>query len=145
MERPQKITLGQVSAMGIRGLLVYCSDSKCSHNVEISADQWPDHVQFHLEPLFTCQACGIKGAEVRADFECQKRKPKNVQRGPLVGSHARGHAKRVHRRGWHGRVASRIVDLPIWERRSSSLGLFVVASEFSLRPSPSIVPGNDRL
>jgi hypothetical protein len=55
--------------MGIRGLLVYCSDYKCSHNVEISGDQWPDDVRLSdLEALFTCQACGLKGAEVRADF-----------------------------------------------------------------------------
>jgi hypothetical protein len=39
MKRPQKITLGEVRAMGIRGLLVYCSDYQCSHNVEIIADQ----------------------------------------------------------------------------------------------------------
>jgi hypothetical protein len=69
MKRPQKITLGEVRAMGIRGLLVYCSDYQCSHNVEIIADQWSDDVRLSdLEPLFTCQACGIKGAEVRADF-----------------------------------------------------------------------------
>lgn len=71
MTRPQKITLGEMRAMGIGGVLVYCSDSdyKCSHNVEINADQWPDDVRpSDLEPLFTCQACGLKGAEVRADF-----------------------------------------------------------------------------
>jgi hypothetical protein len=55
-------------AMGIRGLLIYCSDYKCSHNVEISADHWPDDVRLS-DPLFTCQACGIKGAELRADFD----------------------------------------------------------------------------
>jgi hypothetical protein len=42
MKRPQKITLGEMRAMGIRGLLIYCSDYKCSHNVEISGDLWPD-------------------------------------------------------------------------------------------------------
>jgi hypothetical protein len=54
--------------MGIRGLLVYCSDYKCSHNVKISADQWPDHVRLSdLEPL---HLSGLRpqGAEVRADF-----------------------------------------------------------------------------
>jgi hypothetical protein len=69
VKRPQKITLGEMRAMGIRGVLVYCSDYKYSHNIEINADRWPDHVRLSdLEPLFTCQACGIKGAEVRADF-----------------------------------------------------------------------------
>jgi hypothetical protein len=68
VRRPQKITLGEMRARHSR-LLIYCSDYKCSHNVEISADQRPDDVRLSdLEPLFTCQACGIKGAEVRADF-----------------------------------------------------------------------------
>ena len=70
MNRPQKITLGEMRAMGIRGLLIYCADYKCSHNVAISADQWPDDVRLSdLEALFVCQACGLKGADVRADRE----------------------------------------------------------------------------
>jgi hypothetical protein len=28
---PQKITFGEMRAMGVRGLLVYCSDYHCSH------------------------------------------------------------------------------------------------------------------
>jgi hypothetical protein len=73
LKRPQKITLGEMRAMGILGLLVYCSDYKCSHNVEISADQWPDQVRLSdLEPLFTCRACGIKGAKVRANFNWER-------------------------------------------------------------------------
>jgi hypothetical protein len=31
VERPQKITLGEMRQMGVRGLLVYCSDYHCSH------------------------------------------------------------------------------------------------------------------
>ena len=70
MNRPQKITLGEMRAMGIRGLLIYCAGYKCSHNVAISADQWPDDVRLSdLEALFVCQACGLKGADVRADRE----------------------------------------------------------------------------
>jgi hypothetical protein len=34
----QKIKLGEMRAMGIRGLLVYYSDYECSHSVEIIAD-----------------------------------------------------------------------------------------------------------
>jgi hypothetical protein len=30
---------------GVRGLLIYCSDYKCSHSIAISADQWPDDVR----------------------------------------------------------------------------------------------------
>jgi hypothetical protein len=39
--------------MDIRGLLVYCSDYKCSDDVEISAVDGPDNVRLSdLEPLF---------------------------------------------------------------------------------------------
>jgi hypothetical protein len=36
---------------------------------KVSADCWPDHVRLSdLEPLFSCQACGIKGAHIKLDF-----------------------------------------------------------------------------
>src|SRR3954451_21410364 len=41
VNRPQKITLGEMRAMGVRGLLVYCSDFRCSHSIAINADRWP--------------------------------------------------------------------------------------------------------
>jgi hypothetical protein len=61
VNRPQKITLGEMREIGVRGLLVYCSDYKCSHSGTISADRWPDCVRLSdCKPLFTCQACGTK-------------------------------------------------------------------------------------
>jgi hypothetical protein len=79
MERPQKITLGEMP-MGVRGLLVYCSDYHCSHWGKISADRGPDNVRLSdLEPLFVCQACGTRP---RPDFVGNK-KQDNRQR-PLV-------------------------------------------------------------
>ena len=45
LTRPQKITLGEMRSSGVRGLLIYCSDYKCSHSIAISADQWPDDVR----------------------------------------------------------------------------------------------------
>jgi hypothetical protein len=73
MERPQKITFGEMRDMGIGGVLVYCSDYKCSHSIPLSADQWPDDVRLSdLEPRFVCQACGKRGADVRPDFNCNK-------------------------------------------------------------------------
>ena len=53
----EKITLGEMREAGVRGLLVYCADHKCS--VRLS----------DLEPRFVCQACDKRGAEVRPDFE----------------------------------------------------------------------------
>ena len=29
--------------MGVRGLLVYCADYRCSHSIAISGDAWPDN------------------------------------------------------------------------------------------------------
>jgi hypothetical protein len=54
----QKITF-EMRASGVREVLVYCRDHRCSHHVEISADHWSN------EPDFVCTACGKRGAEVR--------------------------------------------------------------------------------
>jgi hypothetical protein len=35
LTRPQKITLGEMRESGLRGLLVNCSDYKCSHYIAI--------------------------------------------------------------------------------------------------------------
>jgi hypothetical protein len=61
---------GRDARAGVRGLLVYCSDYKCSHSTAISADRWQDDVRLpDLEPLFTCQACGKRGTDVRPCFD----------------------------------------------------------------------------
>jgi hypothetical protein len=70
--RRQKITLAEMRASGVRGLLIYCSDYHCSHWTAISGDRWPDDVRLSdLEPPagFTCQACGRRGADVRPDWQ----------------------------------------------------------------------------
>jgi hypothetical protein len=65
LTRQQKITLGEMRGSGVRGVLVYCSDYRCSHSTAISADRWADHVRSSdIEPRFTCQAC----ADVRPGF-----------------------------------------------------------------------------
>jgi hypothetical protein len=71
--RPQKITLGEMRAMGVRGLLVYCSDYHCSHWTTISGERWPDDVRLSdIELRFTCQACGTKGADLRPNFRWER-------------------------------------------------------------------------
>jgi hypothetical protein len=65
----QKITLAEMRASGVRGLLIYCADHHCSHWTAISGDCWEDDVRLtDLEPRFTRQACGRRGADVRPDF-----------------------------------------------------------------------------
>jgi hypothetical protein len=69
LTRPVKITFGEMRASGIRDLLIYCSDYRCSHSIQMSADRWPDHVRLSdIEPLFVCKACGKRGADVRGPF-----------------------------------------------------------------------------
>ena len=50
--------------MGVRGLLIYCSDCRCSHLFTMSGDQWRDDIRLSdLEPRFVCKACGKRSAE----------------------------------------------------------------------------------
>jgi hypothetical protein len=66
---PAKTTFREMRSSGARGLLIYCADFHCSHSSAISANPWPDDVRLSdIEPLFTCQTCGRKGADVRLDF-----------------------------------------------------------------------------
>jgi hypothetical protein len=52
----RKITLGEMRASGVRGLLVYCSDFRCSHWTAISGDRWPDPFRlYEIEPRFAAK------------------------------------------------------------------------------------------
>jgi hypothetical protein len=67
--RQLKITLGEMRASGVRSFLVYCADYRCARAVRICGDWWPDHIRLSdLEPLFVCQACGRRGADIRPDW-----------------------------------------------------------------------------
>jgi len=62
-----KITFGEMRAMGLRGILVYCH---CGHHVALRADRWPDDFRLSdIEPRFVCAGCGSRGADIRPDFE----------------------------------------------------------------------------
>jgi hypothetical protein len=71
MERPQKITFAEMRDMGVRGVVIYCQDYKCSHS---TADRWPDDLRLSdIERQFVCQACGKRGADVRPDFNWNRK------------------------------------------------------------------------
>jgi hypothetical protein len=54
---------------GVRDVLIYCRNHRCSHHIAISADRWPDHVPLlDIEPDFVCTVRGKRGAEVRQNF-----------------------------------------------------------------------------
>jgi hypothetical protein len=40
-----RITFAEMRDMGVRGILVYCGDFRCSHSIAISGDSWPDDVR----------------------------------------------------------------------------------------------------
>jgi hypothetical protein len=67
--RPQKITFREMREMGVRGVLVYCADYRCSHSIVVSADRWSDEMRLSdIERRFVCSACGKRGADVRPNF-----------------------------------------------------------------------------
>jgi hypothetical protein len=75
-DRPTKITFAQMRDMGVRGILIYCADYHCSHSIALSADAWPDELRLSdIERRFFCQACGKRGADVRPDFNWDRKQP----------------------------------------------------------------------
>jgi hypothetical protein len=70
MARDQKITFGEMRESGVFGVVVFCSDYRCSHSTALPADRWPDHIRLSdIEPQFVCKACGKRGSDVRPLFE----------------------------------------------------------------------------
>jgi hypothetical protein len=84
----QKIAFAEMRAAGLRGILVYCPDYHCSHWTTLDADRWSDDVRLSdTEPLFTCKACGKKGADVRPNFHWEEETRRTVSsRTARVGS-----------------------------------------------------------
>ena len=74
-----KITFAQMREQGVRGVLIYCSDYHCfALDTRFDADYWADDVRLSdIEPGFTCTDCGKRGADVRPDFN-RNRKPVKV-------------------------------------------------------------------
>jgi hypothetical protein len=72
ISRPKRITFAEMRAAGVRGVLIYCTE--CSHWITISGDQWPDGLRLSdIEDQFVCSACGNRGADVRPNFDWDKK------------------------------------------------------------------------
>jgi hypothetical protein len=71
MQRQQKITIAEMrESGGPTRLIVYCADYKGAHSIVVDASRWGDDVRLSdLEPRFTCQVCGHRGADIRPLFE----------------------------------------------------------------------------
>ncbi len=71
--RNTKITLGEMRASGVRGIIIDCADCGCGHWTALNADLWPDEVRLSdLESQLACTACNGR-AVVRPDFAWQMR------------------------------------------------------------------------
>ena len=68
MARPQTITFGEMRESGVRSALVYCSDFRCSHSIEMSADQWPEQRRLSDLERFICTVRGRRGANFCPNF-----------------------------------------------------------------------------
>ena len=80
MQSPQKITFGEMRESGVRGVLIYCSDYKCSHSIAVGTAQWPDHVRLSdSEDRVVCTACCKRGADITPDSHWDK--PGSLTRG----------------------------------------------------------------
>jgi hypothetical protein len=72
-DHPQKITFSEMRASGVRDVLIYCADYKCTHHITMNADRWPHHLRLSdTEPQFVCKACGKRGADIRPNFQPAK-------------------------------------------------------------------------
>jgi hypothetical protein len=75
---PQKITFGERRESGVRDVLIYCRDHKCSHHIEISTDRWPNQVRLSdIEPDFVClrQAWRRRSAKISAGTHGDRQMP----------------------------------------------------------------------
>ena len=62
--RPSAENFAEMRESGVRAILVYCADYRCSHSIAVNADQWPDDLRLSdIEDRFTCTACGKRGAD----------------------------------------------------------------------------------
>jgi hypothetical protein len=63
------LTLGKMSALGVRKLLVYCRDNSCGRETLLDVSRYPAGTEI---PAFArrlaCERCG-SGVEVRPDWQ----------------------------------------------------------------------------
>jgi hypothetical protein len=73
----QKITFGEMRAAGVRGLLIYCSDYKCSHSTNYERRQmagWRPAVRYRGR-LRLHDLRAPLGADVRPDLRFYLSRP----------------------------------------------------------------------
>ena len=83
-DRPQKITFAEMRDMGVRGLLIYCADYRCSHSIAISADRWPDDLR--LSDIEMIRLPTLRQARRRRAAGFQLDQPTDQDDGLSVGT-----------------------------------------------------------
>jgi hypothetical protein len=69
VDRHAKINFAEMRDSGVRGILVYCTDYRCSNSMALMADHWPADLRLSdIEQRFVCRTCGRRGAGVRPIF-----------------------------------------------------------------------------
>jgi hypothetical protein len=60
------MTLGDMRALGVRGLAVYCLNPCCLHRARLDVDGYDDDVPVPaFSPRMVCTGCGLIGADAR--------------------------------------------------------------------------------
>jgi hypothetical protein len=59
---PQKITFAEMRVTGVTGVLVYCSDHRCSHSKRLEADRWPTTCGYPISSLDSCERLAAAAA-----------------------------------------------------------------------------------
>ena len=76
VDHPEKITFAEMRVAGVRRVLIYCRDFRCSHLniVPDDADRWSDELRISdIEDKFVCTTCGKRGADIRPDWQSAER------------------------------------------------------------------------
>ena len=70
MTHPQTITLGELRASGVHGLLIFCGDACCAYSISIDTEEWPDGTRVSdFQNKLTCSVCGARSVDVMPDFD----------------------------------------------------------------------------
>jgi hypothetical protein len=70
---PPKITFGELRASGVRDVLTYCRDHRCSHSISMSADRRPARMRSssrvpETEPWLRAAAAGRRNRDALGLF-----------------------------------------------------------------------------
>jgi hypothetical protein len=67
--RERKITLGEMRGAGVTGLLIYCSDYRCSHHLAISADPLILGLTMCAYPIWSLASSARRAAPAAPTFD----------------------------------------------------------------------------